>query len=64
MESIRSDLIFLFRYLFLAERSLNPGLDAPVSALIKDKYAYFQIIKTVLWIGIGIFVTLLIAGLH
>lgn len=64
MKSRISVFLFIFKYLFLAERSLNPGLDAPVIARIRDRFVFLGKIKAVLWIGIGILLTFMMAGLH
>lgn len=64
MRKLYSDILFVLKYLLHAERSLNPGLDAPVTAKIRYMFSSMAIIKTLFWIVIGILVSFLIANLH
>lgn len=64
MDSWLSGFLFFLKYFFLPERSLNPGLDAPVIARIKDGFEFIGTIKALLWIVISIFLTFLIAEIH
>lgn len=64
MRNLYSEILFLFKCLFLAERSMNPGLDAPITAEMNDRFPFFGALKTIFWICVAVFLSFGISTLR
>lgn len=63
MRNLYSNILYLLKLLFLAERSMNPGLDAPITAEMNDRFPFFGALKTIFWIAVAVSLSFAISTL-
>ena len=64
MKPARNSLLFWLMFVFYPERTMNPGLDAPVIALVSSRNRFFGFFKAVFWVVSAIVFGFLISTLH